>query len=137
MSTFIRLTRSVDAVMERTFRREPLPKGITLTQFGVLEALYHIGPLCQNELGEKILKTKGNISMVVTQLREAGLVGRRRNRGDRRFQEVFLTDQGRQLIGSYFPKYARALAEEFSVLSPTEQERLGTLCRRLGTMEDA
>lgn len=121
--------------MERTFERAPLPKRITLTQFGVMEALLHLGPLCQSELGEKILKTKGNISMVVDQLSRAGLVGRRRNREDRRFQEVYLTPQGSELIGAYFPRYAAALADEFAVLSAEEQDRLGGLCRKLGMKE--
>lgn len=136
LTTFIRLTRSVDSVVEHTFQRAPLPEGITLTQFGVLEALYHLGPLCQSELGKKILKTKGNISMVVDQLSSAGLVGRRRNREDRRYQEVYLTPEGRDRIASYFPRYARSLADEFSVLSAEEQELLGTLCRKLGLQEE-
>ncbi|MFW6250884.1 MAG: MarR family winged helix-turn-helix transcriptional regulator [Alkalispirochaetaceae bacterium] len=135
LTTFIRLTRSVDAVMERTFDQAPLPEGITLTQFGVMEALLHLGPQCQIELGKKLLKTKGNISMVVDQLTRAGLVGRRRNREDRRFQEVYLTPAGSELIGTYFPRYARALTDEFAVLSAEEQERLGRLCRRLGMKE--
>jgi len=136
LTTFIRLTRSVDSVVERTFERAPLPEGMSLTQFGVLEALLHLGPLCQSELGKKILKTKGNISMVVDQLTKAGLVGRRRNREDRRFQEVYLTPEGREKIASYFPRYARALAEEFAVLSAEEQHFLGTLCRKLGLKEE-
>lgn len=135
LTTFIRLTRSVDALMGRTFDRAPLPEGITLTQFGVMEALLHLGPLCQSELGKKILKTKGSISMVVDQLTSAGMVGRRRNREDRRFQEVYLTPRGREIIASYFPRYAKALADEFSVLSAQEQERLGDLCRTLGMKE--
>ena len=136
LTTFIRLTRSVDSVMDRTFRRAPLPEGMTLTQFGVLEALFHVGPLCQSELGKKILKTKGNISMVVDHLAGQGFVGRRRNQDDRRYQEVYLTRAGREAISEYFPRYAEALAEEFSVLSLEEQERLGTLCRRLGLQEE-
>jgi MarR family 2-MHQ and catechol resistance regulon transcriptional repressor len=135
LTTFIRLTRSVDAVVERTFGRAPLPEGMTLTQFGVLEALFHLGPLCQSELGKKILKTKGNISMVVDHLASAGLVDRRRNREDRRYQEVYLTQEGRERIASYFPRYARALADEFEVLTAREQELLGQLCRKLGLKE--
>ena len=136
LSTFIRLTRSAEAVAERTFRREPLPAGITVTQFGVLEALHHVGPMCQSELGRKILKTKGSISMVVDRLTGAGLVERKRNREDRRYQEVCLTEEGRELISSYFPRYALALAQEFTVLSVEDQETLGILCRRLGTKEE-
>ena len=136
LTTFIKLTRSVEAVMGRAFDRAPLPGGLTATQFGALEALFHLGPMCQRELGSKILKTKGNISMVVEKLAGAGLVGRRRNRSDRRFQEVYLTDRGQELIASYFPRYAKAMAVEFSVLTSDEQSRLGELCKRLGLKEN-
>ncbi|MFP4329920.1 MAG: MarR family winged helix-turn-helix transcriptional regulator [Alkalispirochaetaceae bacterium] len=136
LTTFIKLNRSVNSVIERTFRREPLPEGLTVSRFAVLEALFHLGPLCQRELGRKILKTKGNTSVVVDHLTSAGLVQRRRNPEDRREQRVSLTEKGTSLIGDYFPRYASALADEFAVLDLTEQRRLGELCRKLGTMEE-
>ena len=73
--------------------------------------------------------------MVVEQLARAGLVGRRRNRDDRRYQEVFLTEAGKEIISEYFPRYARTLAEEFSVLGEEEQRYLGDLCKKLGFKE--
>lgn len=136
LTTFIKLTRSTNAVIERTFRRVPLPEGVTISQFGVLEALYHLGPLCQRELTAKMLKSKGNTSVVVSHLAEAGLVARRRNPEDRREQQVDLTEEGRRLIADYFPRYASALADEFSVLSSEEQRSLGKLCRTLGMQEE-
>ena len=58
--------------------------GLPLSQFGVLEALWHLGPLCQRDLGLKIRKSSGNMTMVVDNLEKRALVDRRKNADDRR-----------------------------------------------------
>ena len=42
---------------------------------------------------------------------------------------------GRELIGAYFPCHAAAILREMSALTPSEQEELGRLCRKLGLQE--
>ena len=68
--------------------------GLTESQFGVLEALLHLGPLHQRELAEKILRTNGNVTLVVDHLEKRGLVRRERGSADRRYIKVHLTDAG-------------------------------------------
>ena len=75
---------------------------MSTSQFGVLELLHHLGPMCQSELAAKILKSTGNLTMVVDHLEERGLVERRRDTGDRRFITVHLTEAGEALIGGIF-----------------------------------
>ncbi len=132
LDTYIRLNRAVNAVGGRVLEYAPLPESLTLPQFGVLEALLHIGPMCQAELGRKLLRTKGNVSLVVDNLANRGLVERRPSSIDRRQTEVSLTDTGRELISAYFPKHAEGIVKAMSALSAQEQEQLGELCRRLG-----
>ncbi|MBS0663974.1 MAG: MarR family transcriptional regulator [Verrucomicrobia bacterium] len=110
-----------------------LPKGLTIAQFGLLEALLHRGPLCQGELATKLLRSGGNVTLVVDNLERSGLVSRQRDPEDRRFITVSLTDRGRAFISELFPKVAASLAREFAVLSTAEQFTLGWLCRKLGT----
>ncbi len=132
LNTFIRLQRAVGAVEGYLGRTDPFPDRLTVSQFGVLEALLHLGPLCQNELGAKILKSKANITVVVDHLERAGLVLRAPHPTDRRMVRVELTPEGRKLITEIFPARLRSIVEAFSVLSSTEQVQLGTLCRKLG-----
>lgn len=132
LDTFIKLNRCVSAVSARLAAGHAFPGSLTASQFGVLEALLHCGPLSQADLGNKILKTKGNISTVVDNLERAGLVTRERDRDDRRCVRVRLSPRGRELIERIFPPHARAIYEEMSVLSRKEQEQLGRLCRKLG-----
>ena len=54
--------------------------GLTTPQFGVLEALYHLGPLSLGELADKLLVTGGNITYVMDRLERDGLVERGRSR---------------------------------------------------------
>jgi MarR family 2-MHQ and catechol resistance regulon transcriptional repressor len=134
LDTYIKLRRAVNAVSlcEGEVIRGA---GLTESQFGALEALYHLGPLCQRELAGKVLKSAGNMTTVVDNLEKRGLVKRRREAGDRRVVRVRLTTSGENLIRKAFPGVVDALVKAFSLLSAKEQIQLAALCRRLGTAE--
>ncbi len=131
LNAFIRLMRAADSVEARLAQRGCLEE-LTPSQFGVLEALYHLGSLCQSELAHKILKSTGNMTMVIDNLEKQGLVRRERETQDRRFITVHLTEKGRKKIEAVLPCQVKAIVEEFSVLTPQEQETLGQLCKKLG-----
>jgi len=54
------------------------------SDFAVLEALLHKGPLPVNEIGKKILLTSGSITVAIDRLEKRGLVERRAHGTDRR-----------------------------------------------------
>jgi MarR family 2-MHQ and catechol resistance regulon transcriptional repressor len=131
LDAYIKLMRAADSV---TARLDPLMRAADLTvgQFGILEALLHLGPLCQRDLGRKLLRSGGNVTVVVGNLARRGLVRRERRADDRRFITVTLTDKGRRLIGGIFPRHVRHIVHELSALSLPQQAELGRLCRQLG-----
>lgn len=106
--------------------------GLTLPQFGVLEALHHLGPLPLGELAEKLLVTGGNVTYVMDRLEEQGLVSRTRCGKDRRVVWACLTQEGRTLIADVFPGHASYICELASVLEPEEQDLLRDLLKKLG-----
>ncbi len=106
--------------------------GLTMSQFGVLDALFHMGPLPQSDLGKNIFKSGGNITMVVDNLEKNGLVRRERSEKDRRVINVYLTDKGKDLFTEVLPVYIKGVEEEMNVLTTSEQEELGRLCVKLG-----
>jgi len=130
LDAYIKLMRAADSVTARA--HAVLPAGVTLTQFAALEALFHLGPLCQSELATKLLKSGGNLTLVVDNLERDGLVLRTRDTVDRRFIKVDLTPKGRRFIGALFPKVAASLTREFAALSPRDQLALARVCKRLG-----
>ena len=134
LDTYIKLRRAVNAVNQRE-GEQMRNAGLTESQFGVLEALLHLGPLCQRELAAKVLKSAGNMTTVVDNLQRRGLVERKREAEDRRVVTVSLTDRGETVIRDAFPRVVTALVGAFSVLTADEQKQLAALCRRLGTAE--
>ncbi|MCK6527257.1 MarR family transcriptional regulator [Myxococcota bacterium] len=131
LDAYIKLARAANTVGALTARRLG-EHGLTESQFGVLEALFHLGPMCQRELGTKILKSSGNVTLVVDNLEKRGLARRERGQEDRRFVSVRLTEEGRALIEGIFPGHAAAIAEALGVLDPGEQAELSRLCKKLG-----
>ena len=132
LDTFVKLARAANAVTQRAQRYAE--SGLTTSQFGVLEALYHLGSLRQSQLAQKILKTTGNLTMVLDNLEKRGLIIRNRETEDRRALQVSLTKAGHDLIAEIFPKHAEDVAQAMTGLNPTEQDTLAMLCQKLGTV---
>jgi len=131
LSAFINLIRASDSVGARAFNHIQAEK-LTPSQFGVLEALFHGGSMCQSELGLKLLRTGATMTSVIDHLEKNGLVERERSKEDRRFIRVKLTKKGQTLIERIFPQHAEVITEELRVLTPAEQEELRKLCKKLG-----
>jgi MarR family 2-MHQ and catechol resistance regulon transcriptional repressor len=131
LDTFIKFTRAANALEYRLAHHAQLAD-LTVSQFGVLETLYHLGPLCQGEIGTKLLRSSGNITLVLDNLEKRGLVERKRETSDRRSVRINLTPQGSALISELFPRQAAAIAAQLDALDPQEQVELGRLCKKLG-----
>jgi len=131
LNTYIKLMRASNSVTARV-HRHLASVHLSVSQFAVLEALYHLGPLSQRDIGRKLLKSGGNITMVIDNLEARGLVTRARGVGDRRRITIHLAAEGLRLIQEVFPRHAQAILREMQGLSPREQDDLGQLCRKLG-----
>src|SRR5688572_11930448 len=132
LDAYIKLMRCSNSVQGRLERRL-LGLGLTDSQFGVLEALLHLGPSAQHELGRALFTSRANVTTVVDNLERRGLVRRKRDSLDRRSVIVHLTPEGRALIEEIFPEHVQAIVEQFAALDADEQETLGRLCKQLGT----
>ena len=131
LRTYVKLMRTTTSVTDRMHRHLKNDK-LTISQFGVLEALHYLGPLCQRDIGDKILKTGGNMTLVIDNLEKRGLVQRVQDTRDRRYLKIFLTPQGQDLIKRVFLRHAGIAEKMFAVLDGDEQEQLGMLLKKLG-----
>jgi len=131
LDTFVKLTRCTNSLLARLAERSSIGE-FTYSQFAVLEALYHLGPMTAGEVSQKILKSGGNLTLVIDNLERDGLVRRERDSKDRRMIHVHLTASGKGKVEAVLPGHVAALVDEFKVLSAKEQEMLGELCRKLG-----
>ena len=131
LSAYVKLLRASETVHSEA-TRTLAGESLSVSQFAVLEALYHVGPLCLSDLAHKILKTSGNLTMVVGNLEKNGLVTRQQSAEDRRFVSVAITEKGRKLMGRVFPGHLERIVALMNRLSPAQQDELGRLCRKLG-----
>ena len=134
LNTYTKLMRAAESVTNRVGRTMSAA-GLTISQFGVLEALHHKGPLCQRDIAAKILKSTGNITLVIDNLEKQALVKRERISEDRRYLTVTLTESGATLIRTVFSDVESAIVTEMDSLTSEEQETLGMLSKKLGLPE--
>jgi MarR family 2-MHQ and catechol resistance regulon transcriptional repressor len=123
-----RALKAIDAPLRVHLERWDL----SLTEFAVLEVLYHKGPLPLSEIASRILVTGASTTYTIKRLEERGLVRRRPCREDQRFVFGELTDAGRALIAEVFPAHAEEIRVAMRGLSRAEKRDAAELLRRLG-----
>lgn len=131
LDTFIKLSRANSSFDTRLLSHGTLGS-LTESQFAVLEALYHLGQMCQGQLSQKLLRSTGNMTLVLDNLEKHGLVRRVRSAEDRRMINIEMTEKGRECIEEVLPKHVEAITQEMQVLTPEEQAELGRILRKLG-----
>src|SRR4029434_549437 len=103
------------------------------SDFAVLEALLHKGPLPINEIGKKVLLTSGSTTLAVDRLAAKGFVERRAHGSDRRARIVHLTKEGRKLITRAYADHAADMERLASAsLTTAERSTLIGLLKKFG-----
>jgi MarR family 2-MHQ and catechol resistance regulon transcriptional repressor len=106
--------------------------GLTLTEFAILEALYHRGAMLLGEVQRRILVSSGGITFLVDRLVAKGLVVRQECPSDRRARYAALTPDGEAMIARIFPGHAAIITRAVSALSGEERRRATDFLRQLG-----
>jgi MarR family 2-MHQ and catechol resistance regulon transcriptional repressor len=106
--------------------------GLSIAEFGVLEVLYHKGPMLLGEVQRRILVSSGGITFLIDRLARKGLVERQTCETDRRARYAALTPAGDALIARIFPAHAARVAQAVAGLTPAEQRALTPVLKRLG-----
>ena len=131
LKLYVVLARASNAV-NRLVAEEIRDHDLTETEFGILEALYHKGPLLLGDVQKKILLSSGGVTYTVDRLADKGLVERRECQSDRRARYAALTPKGEALIARIFPAHAERIEKVLASLTAREQEELTALLRKLG-----
>ena len=125
------MTKAVQALGKR-LSEQLLRSGLADTDFRVMEALLHKGPLPVNVIGPKVHLNPGSISVAVDRLHNRGLVSRIEDEVDRRVRTVSLTPAGRELVTDAYEHHAALIHELFEPLSSCEKAVLEKLLKRVG-----
>ncbi len=132
LSLWVKLARASDTMAMLT-ARDIDRYGITVSQFGIIESLGHLGPMKIGEMCSKKLMTGGNMTVVVDNLEKLGLIERVKDPEDRRASIIRLTAKGEEKFAEMFPAHAAFVEENIcSSLNDTEIGQLSELLKKLG-----
>ena len=130
LKTLIALSRCTQNVHKKGYRTIK-EGGLTISQFAVLEILYHKGDLKICEIIDGILSTGGNMTVVIDNLVKDNLVKRCADPKDRRVNLISITEKGRNIINEIFPKHVENVNEIFKGLTVEEKKNLISLLKKL------
>jgi MarR family transcriptional regulator, 2-MHQ and catechol-resistance regulon repressor len=131
LKLWVVLSRAHAAITDRA--AEQIARyGMTLAEFGVLEALFHKGPLLLGEVQRKLLVSSGGVTYLVDRLERRGLVRRDQCLEDRRARYAVLTDEGTAFVQRVFPEHAAAIRDAMAGLDGEDQLVATQLIRKLG-----
>ena len=131
LKLFVVLSRAHQALAARA-SRDVDPSGLSLTEFAVLEALYHKGALTAGDVSRLVLMQSGSLTYVIDKLVKRRLMRRRRCAEDRRVTYLDLTVAGRSLLHRLWPGHAAAIAEAAGGLTLAEKRLAARLLKKLG-----
>lgn len=131
LKLWIVLSRAVSAIHDH-LAAQVGAHDLTMTEFAILEVLFHKGPLLLGEVQRRILVSSGGITYLVDRLEKKGLVERRDCPEDRRARYAALTPEGERLIARIFPEHAACIQELMGALDEEEQRVATELLRTLG-----
>ncbi len=131
LDTWIKFSRA-NSTLANIMRRNVEEQGLTLSQFGVLEILAHIGPLSVKEISQKLLLTTSNLVTVIDNLVKRRLVRREPCSHDRRSIIIHITPEGTDTILPIFKNHLNELVQCFSTFDETQLKTLGSISKDLG-----
>jgi len=118
--------------VESVDRASIVETGLHLSEFTIMEALLHKGPLTINAIGQKVLLTSGSMTAAINRLENKGLVKRMQDPSDGRCFFVHLTKSGCAVIQEAYAKHTRNLEKIAEVLTQQERLELVRLLKKLG-----
>ena len=130
LNTYVGLRRAMNKIAVAV-REDVSCYGLNVSEFGVLELLYHRGPQQTQAIKEKILIANSSTTYTIDQLIKKGYVSRSTNHQDARIKEVSLTEDGQKMMEEIFPQHAKMLASHFAALTQEEIGQFHHLLKKL------
>jgi len=131
LDSYIKLIRTVETIKAK-ISKSLAEFNISENQFYCMDAVFHLGLLTQKELGAKLLRSGGNITLVIDNLEKNNLVKRKKDKKDRRKYFITLTTKGENLYKDIFPIILSLIVDEFNPLSEKEMKELQGYCMKIG-----
>jgi MarR family transcriptional regulator, 2-MHQ and catechol-resistance regulon repressor len=128
ITTLFRATNSI----EKIILADVSNYGLNSSEFGALEVLFHKGPLPVQTISDKVLIASSSMSYVIENLIKKNYIVKVKNEHDKRIHIVHLSETGKLLMSTIYPKHVEHLREKISILSNEEEQLLQNLLKKLG-----
>lgn len=128
--SFMILMQTSRAIQER-IRDDMAKNNLTLTEFSVLEVLWHKGKQTIQQIGNSILISSGSMTYVIDKLEQKGYLKRNACPEDRRVIHVTLTDVGIDIMNQIMPKHGEFVNNAFDLLNRNEADTLVHLLKKV------
>ncbi|MBD2844832.1 MarR family transcriptional regulator [Paenibacillus sp. IB182496] len=125
------LSKAYKTVMDKAVK-DMKQRGLSPSEFTILELLYNKGRVPLQQIGQKILVTSGSVTYNIDKLEGKSLIRRVPSPDDRRVVFAELTDQGLALLRRIFPEHAAAVQAIMAGLGYEEQLQATKLLKQLG-----
>jgi MarR family transcriptional regulator, 2-MHQ and catechol-resistance regulon repressor len=131
LNSYIKLIRAFESTSSRLYMKLA-KEGLTESQFFTLDVLYHLGSMNQKELGKKIFRSEGNITMVINNLEKQKLIKKKQSEDDKRVYIIKLNNEGKELYEKVFPKFLKIITSEFEGIKEKEHKEFQKVCKKIG-----
>lgn len=131
LKTIVTLFRATDS-FSKAIQKDVKRYGLNVTEFGILEALYHKGKMTIKSLIEKVLITNSSMSYVIEQLHQKEFIVKIKSDIDGRSYMIDLTDKGRALMKKAFKEHKSHMRSIVNVLTPEEEAMLREWLKKIG-----
>ncbi|MDC7684832.1 MarR family winged helix-turn-helix transcriptional regulator [Asticcacaulis sp. BYS171W] len=118
-------------MVEKVLGARLAPLGLKLAQHDILANICRMPGLTQNELAERLLVGRSNLSMLLPELERRGWVERRADPADRRVRRLHLTGEGQTLTLAALKVQAEVIERMMTILSDQECAQVGDYMRRI------
>ncbi|GGI03640.1 MAG TPA: MarR family transcriptional regulator [Staphylococcus sp.] len=106
--------------LDRIVKQDMKNYGLNITEFAVMELLYHKGDQPIQKVKQRILIASSSTTYVIDQLVKKAYVARRQDTEDKRITYAVLTEKGHMLMDKIFPQHAETIEKAFSILDDEE-----------------
>jgi DNA-binding MarR family transcriptional regulator len=120
------------AIVDRALSQDLAPLGLKCVQYDLLAVAFRFPGLTQQELADKLVVGRSNMSMLLPGLIQRGLIERRGDPGDARLKRLHLTEAGLALTKAAMQVQVGVIERMMGALSAEECDALGDMMRRVG-----
>ncbi len=131
MLDILRISGLLFKLSDRFFSRY----GISASQFAVLMTINEVGEegLSQQELSERLVVNKSNVTGLIDRLEKKGYVARKSRPGDRRYYRIVLGSKGIEVLKKVEGPYLKEVRQMMSHLTFTEKMNIRKYAAKLNT----